>query len=287
MNTRRVVFSLLAAAFSLFCGPTATGEDTPLSLGSHFFKLGNYDAAISEYKRFLFFHPNDPRMGETYRNIGIAYREQGHWGEAVAAMHAAVQYASNPEEKSKYRLERAVIFIAAQDYDLGRLELIMVRMQNPSVPVFRRTLFLEAVAYIYQFQWAEAREALRNYAMDEKLETLLENAVNVPQKSPGLAKVLSAILPGAGQVYAGEWRNGLNALALNGVLGYVNVEAALNRHYVEAALWGGLIFSRYYRGNIFRADEAVKQFNTHQSRRASEALLQRLQEVAQIQQEVE
>ena len=283
MNTKRFVFSVLAAALSLFCGPTAIGEDTPLSLGSHFFKLGNYDAAISEYKRFLFFHPNDLRMGETYRNIGIAYREQGHWGEAVAAMRTAVQYALDPEEQSQYQLELAVILIANQNYDLGRLELIKARMRNPAAPVHQRALFLEAVAFIYQFQWEKAREVLRNYTTDAKLETLLENAVNVPQKSSRLAKVLSAILPGAGQVYAGEWRNGLNALALNGVLGYVNVEVALNRHYVEAALWGGLIFSRYYLGNIFRADEAVKHFNTHQSRRASEALLQRLQEVAQIQ----
>ena len=283
MNTKRVLFPFLAAWLSLFCGFTAIGEDSPLSLGYHFFKLGNFDAAITEYRRFLYFHPADPRTAETYRNIGIAYREQGHWREAVAAMRTAVQHASNPEEESKYRLELAVIFIAAQDYDLGRLELIKARMRNPSAPVFQRALFLEAVAFIYQFRWAEAREVLRNYTTDEKLDTLLQNAVSAPQKSARLAKVLSAILPGTGQVYAGNWRNGLNALALNGVLGYLTVDAVLDRHYVDAALWGGLIFSRYYRGNIFRAEEAVTHFNAQQSRRASEALLQRLQEIVEIQ----
>ena len=282
MNTKRVVFSVLAAALSLFCGRKAIGEDTPLSMGSHFFKLGNFDAAITEYKRFLFFHPADPRTAETYRNIGIAYQEQGHWGEAVAAMRTAVQHASNPEEKSKYRLELAVIFIAAKDYDLGRLELIKARMRNPSAPVHRHALFLEAIALIYQFRWAEAGEVLRNYTTDEKLDTLLENAVNAPQKSARLAKVLSAILPGAGQVYAGNWRSGLNAFALNGVLGYLTVDAVLERHYVDAALWAGVIFSRYYRGNIYRAEEAVLQFNLQQSRRASKVLLQRLQEIADI-----
>lgn len=283
MNSKCVVFSVLAAAFSLFCGPTATGEDTPHSLGAHFFKLGNFDAAITEYKRFLFFHPNDPRMGETHRNIGIAYREQRHWEEAVGAMRTAVQYALDLEEQSEYQLDLAVILIANQNYDLGRLELIKARMRNPATPVHRRTLFLEAVAFIYQFRWAEARNVLRHYTTDEKLDTLLENAVNLPQKSARLAKVLSTILPGSGQVYAGDWRNGLNALALNGVLGYLTVDTVLARHYLDAALLGGAVFSRYYRGNIFRSDEAVKHFNTHQSRRASEALLRRLQEVAQIQ----
>ena len=283
MNLKRVVFPVLAATLSLFCGFTAIGEEAPLSLASHFFKLGNYDAAITEYKRHLFFHPDEPRTAETYRNIGIAYREQGHWQEAVVAMHAAVQHASNPGEKSEHQLELAVILIANQNYDLGRLELIKVAMRNPATPLYRRALFLQAVAFIYQFRWEQARGVLKNYTRNEKLDTLLENAVNVPQKSPRLAKVLSAMLPGAGQVYAGNWRIGLNALALNIVLGYLTVDAALDRHYGDAALWGGTVFSRYYRGNIFRAEEAVKQFNLRQSRRASEALLQRLQEVAEIQ----
>ena len=283
MNLKCVVFAINAVTLSLFGGFIAVGEESPLALGSHFFKLGNYDAAITEYKRFLFFHPDDPRTGETYRNIGLAYREQGHWHEAVAVMRTAVQYASDKEEKSKYQLELAVILIANQNYDLGRLELIKVTMRNPSAPLYRRAIFLQAVAYIYQFRWKEAREVLRDYTRDAELDTLFVNAVNVPQKSPRLAKVLSAIIPGAGQAYSGDWRNGLNALALNGVLGYLTVDAALDRHYVDAALWGGLIFSRYYRGNIFRAEEAVKHFNTRQSRRASEALLQRLQEIADIQ----
>lgn len=282
MNLKRAFIPVFAIALPLFCVSTTIAEQSPLSLGSHLFQLGNYDAAITEYRRFLFFHPDDPRTGETYRNIGIAYREQGHWEDAVTAMRTAVQHAYGIEEKSKYQLELAVILIANQDYDLGRLELIKARMRNPSAQVHRRTLFLEAVAFIYQFRWKEAREALTDYTRDAELDTLFVNAVEAPQKSPRLAKVLSAIIPGAGQVYTGDWRNGLNALALNAVLGYLTVDAALEQHYVDAALWGGLIFSRYYRGNIFRADEAVKNYNTRQSRRASEALLQRLQEVADV-----
>ena len=283
MNLKRVVFSVLAVTLSLFCGFTAIAEESPLSLASHFFKLGNYDGAITEYKRFLFFHPDDARAAETYRNIGLAYRAQGFWGESIVAIRAAVQHASDREEKSEYQLELAVILIATQNYDLGRLELIKVTMRNPSTPLYRRALFLQAVAYIYQFRWEEAREVLRNYTTDDKLDTLLEKAVNLPQKSARVAKVLSAILPGAGQVYAGNWRNGLNALVLNGVLGFLTVDAALDGHYVDAVLWGGSIFLRYYRGNTFRAEEAVKQFNLQESRRASEALLQRLQEVVDTQ----
>ena len=283
MNLKRALFSVLAVTLALSCGFTAIAAESPLSLASHFFKLGNYDAVITEYKRFLFFHPDDARAGETYRNIGLAYRAQGFWDEAITALRVAVQHASDREEKSEYQLELAVTLIATQNYDLGRLELIKVTMRNPSTPLYRRALFLQAVAYIYQFRWEEAREVLRNYTPDEKLDTLLEQAVNLPQKSARVAKVLSAILPGTGQIYANDWRNGLNALVLNAVLGLFAVDAALDGHYANALLWEGSIFLRYYRGNTFRAEEAVKQFNSQESRRASEALLQRLQEVVDTQ----
>ena len=285
MNSERVVFSLLALTLSLSHGFSAVAEESPLALGSHFFTLGNYDAAITEYKRFLFFHPADHRTGEMYRNIAQAYRAQGSWQDAITAIRAAMQHASNQDKKSEYRLELAVLFIATQRYDFGRMELIKVVARNPSTSLHRRALFLQAVALIYQFRWDEARKVLHGYTGDEKLNGLLVEAVNLPRKSSKVAKVLSTILPGAGQIYAGNWRSGLNALVLNGLLGFLTVDAVLDRHYVDAATWGGSVFLRYYRGNIFRAEEAVKQFNLQESRRTSEAILQRLQEVADLQQE--
>ena len=103
------------------------------------------------------------------------------------------------------------------------------------------------------FDGKQARETLQNYTTDERLNTLFDAVLNMPQKSGEVAKLLSAILPGAGQVYVGNWRDGVNALLLNGALGFLAVDAVLDGHYVDAALWSGFIFWRYYRGNTFRA----------------------------------
>ena len=162
--------------------------------------------------------------------------------------------------------------IAAQDYDLARLELIKAMMRTSSAQLYRRALFLQSVAYIYQFRWEDARESLRNYTTDERLDMLFDVATDIPLKSARLAKVLSAIFPGAGQVYVGDWRDGINALLLNGALGFLTVDAVLDGHYVDAALWGGFIFWRYYRGNTFRAGQAAERFNLagiSQSRRCT------------------
>lgn len=275
----RYISLFLISAFLFFSDFTAIAEELPLSLGEHLFAQANYDAAITEYKRFLFFHPDDPRIGEVYYNIGLAYRAQGFWSEAVTALRAATHLATDDEAKSEYQLELAVTLIAAQDYDLARLELIKVTMRTPSAQLYRRALFLQAVASIYQFRWEDARESLRNYTTDERLDELFDAAADMPLKSVKFAEVLSTIFPGAGQVYAGDWRDGLNALLLNGVLGFLTVDAILDGYYVDAALFGVFIFWRYYRGNTFRAGQKAEQFNQRESHRAAEVILQRLQEI--------
>ena len=273
------IYLFLIVLFSLFCSFAATAEELPLSLGKHLFARGNYDAAITEYKRFLFFHSDDERIGEVYHNIGLAYRAQDLWAEAITSLRTATYYATDSESKSKYQLELAVTLIAAQDYDLAQLELIRVTLQTLSVPIYRRALFLRGVAYIYQFRWDEAREVLKNWSTDERLDALFDEVVNTPRKSVSVAKILSTILPGAGQLYADNWRGGLNALLLNSALGFLTIDAALDRHYTDAALWGGLAFWRYYRGNTFRAGQAAEQFNKQRIQQGAEAILQRLQEI--------
>ncbi|MCY4567356.1 MAG: tetratricopeptide repeat protein [Candidatus Poribacteria bacterium] len=273
------IFLFLISAFLLFGGFAVIAEELPLSLGGHLAAQGNHDAAITEYKRFLFFHPDDARMSEVYYNIGLAYRAQGLWTEAATSLRTATYLANGDETKSEYQLELAVTLIAAQDYDLARLELVKVTMRAPSAQLYRRALFLQAVAYIYQFRWEEARESLRNYTTDERLDMLFDAATDIPLKSARLAKVLSSIFPGAGQVYVGDWKDGLNAIALNGALGFLTVDAILDGHYVDAALFGGFIFWRYYRGNTFRAGQAAELFNKQRIQQAADAILQRLQEI--------
>lgn len=280
MKTKLAVILSLAILLGLFSNSVSSAKQDPLTLGDHFVKLNNYDAAITEYKRFIFFHAGDSRVAETYNQIGLAYRSQGLWQEAIVSMRNAVLHAITPAEKSEFQLTLAVTHIASKNYDLARLELIKVMLRNANVTTYRRSLFLQAVTYIYQFRWEEADEILREYTTDESLYQLIEKAKNHSPKSKKVAKVLSAIMPGAGQMYAGKWGGGLNALALNGALGYVTVDTILKKYYIDAALWTYFIFSRYYIGNLYRAEIAVDTVNQEQSQRAAVNILQRLQEIA-------
>ncbi len=286
MFLNRITLSILFLFMLLFCDDSANAEECPLTLADHFVKLGNYEAAITEYKRFIFFHPDGIHAATVYHKIGYAYREQGLWQDAILAMRNAVLHADDKDSKSEYQLDLAVILLASQNYDLARLELIRVAFRNPSGTLHQRALFLQAVAFIYQFRWKEAQEILSDetlltYSTDEGLDTLFNIAINQNKKSTRVAKVLSAILPGAGQIYAGNWRGGLNAFLLNGVLGFVAVDGILDQNYLDAFMWAYYIFLRYYRGNVSRSGKVVDEFNENASRRDADNILKRLQTIAE------
>ena len=277
-------FTIVAITLLFFAAVSVSASDPALDLGDYFFVRENYDAAITEYKRFLFFNADDPRVDEVQFKIGLAYRAQKWWMEAAEAMIAAIQRTTETELQAERRVELAVTLIASGAYDLALVELIKVDMQSQSARLRQRARFLRGVAYLYQFKWEQARSVFQVY-FDEipsaagavaEIDTLFLDALNRSQKSEKVARRLSTFLPGLGQTYAGDWKNGLNALLLNGVLGYITLDAAIERDYDDALLSFFFLFYRYYAGNRYRAVEAAQTFNDREKRQHVEKILQAL-----------
>ena len=277
-------FTIVTVILLFFATVTVSASDPALDLGDHLFASGDYDAAITEYKRFLFFNVDHPQAGEAQFKIGLTYRAQEWWVGAVEAMIVAVQLTTETELQAERRVELAVTLIASGAYDLALVELIKVDMQSRSVQLRQRARFLRGVAYLYQFKWEQARSVFQAY-FDEipraaedaaEIDALFSKGINLPQKSKKVARILSTFLPGLGQTYAGDWKNGLNALLLNGALGYVTLDAAIERDYDDALLSFSFLFYRYYSGNRYRAAEAAQTFNDREKRQHVEKILQAL-----------
>lgn len=277
-------FTRVAVILLFFAAFTVSASDPALDLGDHLFALGDHGAAITEYKRFLFFGADHPQVGEVQFKIGLAYRAQEWWTEAVEAMIAAIQRTTETELQAGRRVELAVTLIASGAYDLALVELIKVDMQSQSAQLRQRARFLRGVAYLYQFKWEQARSVFEVY-FDQipsaaraaaGIDAFFSEAINLPQRSEKAARLLSTFLPGLGQTYAGDWKNGLNALLLNGVLGYVTLDAAIERDYDDALLSFFFLFYRYYTGNRYRAATAAQTFNDQENRRHVETILQAL-----------
>ncbi len=124
-----------------------------------------------------------------------------------------------------------------------------------------------ALTYLKEEKWPEAAKEFRKINKDSKLYPKgeyfaqgLDRIQEVPQKSPGMAGVLAAVLPGAGHLYCERYRDAAIAFLLNGAFIWGIVESFEHDNYVVGGI---LTFFElgWYSGNIYSAVSSAHKYN--------------------------
>ena len=82
-------------------------------------------------------------------------------------------------------------------------------------------------------------------------------------KSPALAGILSAIIPGTGYIYSGRLKEGVSALLINGLLG-VGIYSLFDSGNVGSGILTSMICFPFYLGNIIGSANAAETVNIKQ-----------------------
>ncbi len=239
-----------------------------LKLGDAFLAEHEYYRAVTEYKKLLILFPDSPQTDAALFKIGTAY-VQGDELESAARSFASIRerypesrfapQAGYQEALCFWRLNRFDEAEAAFNRVVARypssseapralLETALVSFDRKDLPAARRELerFLES--YPKDQRVGKARGALS--LMDEE----------PPRKSPVVAGFLSALLPGAGHIYAGHYKDGITSLFLNGLFIAGTVVALQQENYAVAGVVG-VIGLPFYVGNIYGAANAATKWN--------------------------
>ncbi len=94
-----------------------------------------------------------------------------------------------------------------------------------------------------------------------RLTELKKDALKLKKKSPAVAGLLSAVIPGLGKFYAGKKGAGLAAFAANGALAAMTFESYYRTRSFKSPqfITFGTLFTFFYVGNIFGSVFSVKQ----------------------------
>ena len=284
---------LICIAFSLIIirSWNLNAQDVALEFANSFFESGNYDEAITEYKRFIFFTPAHELASEAHFKIGLAHRNKRKWSEATNALKRSIVTTSNDSIRYARRISIGIVLIAQGNYSGAEFELLRVSYFSSNASLKRKAKLYLGICYLYTFDWDKAKEAFNQYfgnlnSPDARdLDSLIALSENLKYKSPSKAKWLSTIIPGSGHIYVGDWRNGINALAINSLMGYFLVNALLDRRVADVLLTHLTLFERYYRGNISNAKTAATLKNEQLNRALAKRTLDFLQTVEAVRQE--
>lgn len=268
----------------LQCGPLLA-YGVSLEFAEHLYVCGDYEDAVTEYKRFVFLNPDSRSVSYAYYKMGLAYRNERQWDRSALALEQSIRTARNDSIRTEREISLAVVTAAKGEFDLAEFQFIRIELYSKFPTLKRKAAFLRGISCLYQFKWEKARHAFQVCFEDtikpfefsqhaSRIDSFIVQAQNSPHKSPQLAKWFSTFLPGAGQFYAQDFHNGLNALAINSATGYLLINNIAQHHWKDAAMTYLFLFSRYYHGNRYHAAKSAENFNRRVNEESAERILE-------------
>ena len=147
-----------------------------------------------------------------------------------------------------------------------QLDSVLVNKDKSEYRV-RQLLNLVFTSYINENKLPEAKQYLINIRLNnldiQSAESALQDLNNIKSKSVTFASISSAIIPGAGYVYAGHTTTGVSALIFNSLLAYASY-TSFHSNNTGMGILTGLIGLGFYISNIQGSGKSVIRYNKYQ-----------------------
>ncbi len=255
--------------------PAAYAKPDLISFADSLAVEGDYYRAITEYKRFLHYYPQDSRSAYAQLAIAKSLVVGERWEQADLMLEKV--WNLYPESNEAVTAKQ---LYADAAYDRGDYATAQRRYQElkNDVPTANKetAVYKIGLSQLRQNMPDEARNSFNQLLtpLNQQLSLSLDEYQQLHQKSPQLAGTLSAILPGAGQLYTERPRQAGMAFALNAAFIYGAVEAWDNNNYAVAGILA-LFEIGWYGGNIYNAMNNAHKFNLRQQDQFLERFQQR------------
>lgn len=259
MTPRRLFFLCWISTIGFL--PAQTLEET-LRFAREQVASGQPTLALKTYQRVLFFGGAQHRQECQYQ-LATLHGALGNYEKASYFFDLLYQNAQTDSLRYEALFGKTGMLMLQQQHKSALIELLSLPKTLPEPWSSRKQLFLGAAHFgIQEFDLARA-DLLPLFAAEDvagraAFERLMRQAERASRKNPRTARVLSMILPGAGQVYAGDLKNGINSLLINALMGYWFVATGLSYTFVDAAATVSPWLLRYYTGGVRRAGEILE-----------------------------
>ena len=237
------------------------------------FDAGEYYSAVGEFQRFLFFHPQHPLASQAQLHIALAYFCGERWLQALEVFRQVTRVAADPSIR-----EVAALWAAEAMAKRGtHAEAIRLHRDVTTTyrgrPTAKRAAYLLGWSLLWLRQWEEARQAFAAiaetspyHASAQRLAAALDPLPVLPRRSPTVARVLSTVLPGAGQMYSGDTIDGLIGLGVHGAL-IAGTTGAILAGLEGAGGIGAFFTWGFYRAQMGNAANSAEMFNVQAEER--------------------
>ncbi|MDP2644545.1 MAG: tetratricopeptide repeat protein [Desulfobacterales bacterium] len=272
----RYILFLAILALPFFFAPVSESAaltidaDRQFQFAESYFSKGEYFLAIGEYKRFIYFFPQDQRIEKARFQIGMSFFQSERFQDAIASFKNLLDIHQNTDLSLKSHFMISQCYLELKDHGRALATLFnLIRMTgevNTQDEAYYKIgwIYLEVAAWekadLYFGKISPANQ--RNYQL-KRLSDALSKKNLIPKKDPRLAGFLS-IIPGAGYFYLERYQDALIAFLLNTGFGFAAYESFNDDNYGLGGLFT-FVGMGFYSGNIYGAISSAHKYNRNQN----------------------
>lgn len=216
------------------------------------FESGNYNLALKEYQRVLFF--NDGRnLHHIYEQIGSTFFLKKDFKKAAYYFELSYKTTESDSIKTEILFKKVACYMLDKNFKLATFELMNLP-DSLNLQTANRKNFYFAICYWGMEDFEKAKSSfleilpVEHKSAREAINLLFSKKRNLYKPKPKTAQILSIFIPGSGQIYSGDVKNGINSLILTG--GFVVLGVYMTQYYnlFDAILTAIPWFMRYHQG---------------------------------------
>jgi tetratricopeptide (TPR) repeat protein len=246
-----LLFTIIAAN-----AQTAYDFDHSRKFGLYLYNTGQYELAVQEFERAVFYLPSDSAANS------MLFKTYAILGQTAKAVDGYVRFTHDADLQfmpNEYGSIYANSLIQRGEY-LEALSFI-----NRNCCLAEKDKYYLSVLLVRK-EWEMARDFAATYDKNNPAVLPLIDITNktehIKHRSPFLGALFSAIVPGSGKLYAGNWQDALIGFIMTTGSGIVAYRAydkyGINNPYTWFA---GTLAIGYYSGNIYGGYNTAKKYN--------------------------
>jgi TolA-binding protein len=159
----------LSAATIAPTEPIGLSADQLLIFAEQLMREGEYFRAITEYRRFLFYYPDDPRRAMVHFSTGLAFYRGESYVEALQTFQEVTQRYPNTAYGKQAWLWQGESLIRQGQYTTAEQLYTAITESFPHDKIGQQARYQRAWTLLYRRQWRDATTQFQQVAPDSDL----------------------------------------------------------------------------------------------------------------------
>lgn len=247
---------LFLVYFSGFCQTTF---DEQFGYAKNLFEKEEYFDVVTELKRLLFFDNSGQYKYPAYILMGKSFKAGSKYPAAAESFTNAEKASRSIDQLFEAKIEKVKVNLLRRAISSADNQLTEMERDKKFLNRALEIKYWRGWFFIFNDEWKKASEAFSSIDSAKFLSNFCDD-VDKQKYSVTFAKTISYFIPGAGQIYTGNYISGVMSLAYNLATGYFTINSFIEDRVFDGVMNANFLWLRFYNGNIQNAENfAVKK----------------------------